>query len=132
MRNKIFAIGLLLVFLFIVIYIGLTYHFALVSMNYYDRPVIKIVNLNEEDITDLRIEVRNNSIYIEKIPKGESRTVELVNPFGEDSIKLVYIFKGEMLERNVGYIESIGGYKVKITIDSNGLIDFNSGLGHWP
>ena len=77
---------------------------------------IVISNQRSEELSNVKIETRNNLVEVGTIPPNESKTILLPNKFGESGIKVTYN-DGKVWEG--GYIEN--GYKVRIIYGDPGI-----------
>ena len=102
--------------------------YIFLSLPSFGNPSIEIQNLQEDEITNVTINVKNNIININRIGKRSAKVVELENSFGESSIKFSYVFNGELKEWEGGYIESNRYYIIDLRINPDGTIYCSSSL----
>lgn len=123
MEKKYAAIIIIAIFVGIILFGGYTF---LDSMKYFDNPEIKITN-NFGKISNVTVGTNHNiaDVLVGDIKKGETKIAILREPFGEATLKISYIYDGETKEWAGGYIESFGGYKVNVTFNSEGNIEWN-------
>ncbi len=91
----------------------------------YNRASVTVENLSGEEVSEIVVESLNNSVFLNSIANGESKTIKLINPFGESCIKLTYVLKGEKHEWEGGYIESSWHYHDKLTINQDETVSYN-------
>ncbi len=82
----------------------------------FTATAIIISNQRSEELSNVKIETKDNIVEVGTIPPNESKTIILHNKFGESGIKMIYndgkVWQG-------GYIEN--GYKVRIIYSDPGI-----------